>query len=507
MICNLKIEYLQNGDDEMGRYTRRVKDREEEFYLPVASLLIVAAILLFLVALFGALETDSNSRHMNEENNLHLALQGKEVNDSKALATVQVIRSMYSGEFNDWLYLGSLMGDQNEINNGIDNDHNAINFAVRNWNETVEYLEDPDKAIPENHIWKNALDWFLKFASVVTLIAVNAGYIIGAFERPYSNLYKYPWKEKWALPWAIPLMPYILLTQPFVLLHMIIREPLEFGYRAIIAWNDHLESVQVRSTITSTEEPEPELEPVSEPEPRLRSISFERHSDYVRSKNETRNLEKQFEEIVSRATENIENSKKNFEIFYKNVLKREMDNKRSSIRSFRDKLSTLGSEIEIIQREILKAAKQEKDIESKIALVDPEKTAEEFEKILNLPLVEAVEISDESNVVNIYTKKVFIDYNGKRFEIGNFLISLNIRYHSKDIKNLTSTTNYTRHHPYNSRDFSTSFCFGKTDAVIYKALSDNNILLATALILQALQTGEGDSTEKIDYWRKVKKVK
>jgi len=485
----------------MGRYTRHVKDREEEFYMPVAALLVVAAILLFLVALFGSLETDSNSRHMNEENNLHLALQGKEVNDTKALATVQVIREMNNGNFNDWLYLGSLMGNPDEINNGIDNDHNAINFAVRNWNETVEYLEDPDKAIPENHIWKNALDWFSKFACGVILVAINAGYIIGAAERPYSNLYKYPWKDKWALPWVIPLAPYILLTQPFVLLYMITREPIEFGYRAIIAWNDHLESVQVRPAITSVEEPEPE------PEPRLRSRSLEKHSEYVRSKNETRKLENQFEEIVSKATENIENSKKNFEIFYKNVLKREIDNKRSSVKSFRNKLSNLGSEIEIIQREILKATKQEKDIESKIALVDPEKTAEEFEKILNLPLVEAVEISDESNVVNIYTKKIYINYGGKMFEIGNFLISLDMAYRAKEIRNLTNTTNYTRHHPYNSSDFSTSFCFGKTDAVIHKALSENNILLATALILQALQTGEGDSTEKIDYWRKVKKVK
>lgn len=483
----------------MGRYTRCVKDREEEFYLPVAALLIVAAIPLFFVALFGALETDSNSRNMNEENNLHLALQGKEVNDSKALATAQVIRSMYGGEFNDWLYLGSLMGDPNKINNGIDNDHNAINFAVRNWNETVEYLEDPDKAIPENHIWKNALDWFLKFASVVTLIAVNAGYIIGAAERPYSNLYKYPWKEKWALPWVIPLMPYILLTQPFVLLYMIIREPIEFGYRSIVAWNDHLESVQVRTTTTSTEEPEPE------PEPRLRSSSFEKHSDYVRSEKEIRKLEKQFEEIVRNATENIENSKKNFEIFYKNVLGTEMENKRSLINTFRTKLSTLGLEIETTQKEILKATKQEIDIKNTIASVDSEKTAEEFKNILNLPLVKAVEISDESNLINIYTKKIFIDYNGKRFEIGNFLISLNMRYNSKEIKNLTSTTNYTRHHPYNSCDFSTSFCFGSMDAVIFKALRDNNILLATTLILQALQTGGGDSTEKIDYWRKVKK--
>ncbi|MCK4800339.1 hypothetical protein KAS31_05150 [Candidatus Parcubacteria bacterium] len=479
----------------MGRYTRCVIDKDDEFYDAIGGFMICAIAILLLVGLFGALETDLASDHIDEENNLHLALQGKETNDAKALATAQAINDMYHGEFDDWLYLGSLVGSKDTI----DNDRNSIGFAILNWNKTIQYLEDPDKAIPENNAWENALRWYLKFVLFIFFLAINLGYVFGAANSQLSDVYKYPWKEKWAIPWAIPLAPYLLLTQPFVLLYMIIREPLEFGYRAIIAWNDHLESVQVRSTVISVEEAETEPEPEIKPRKKL----FRRHSDYVRSENEIRELEKQFEEIVKGATKNAESSKKNFEIFFKNVLGREMRNMESSIGRSRDKLSELGSNIERIQKELLKETKQKKDIENAIALVDPEETAKEFEKILRLPLVKAIEITNKSNVVNIYTKKIYINYNGKVFEIGNFLISLNIRYYSNEIRNLTNTTHYDRHHPYNGNDFSTSFCFGKTNNMINDSLRENNIFLVTTLILQALQTGGGDSTEEIDYWKRV----
>ena len=483
----------------MGRYIRDIYDKEEEFLAPIYFFALVALVALLFIALLGGMDTDLKSEHADEKNDLYLALQGKETNSTKALATAQIVREMNNGNFNDWSYFGSLIGDQGII----DNDHSSVGFAILNWNETVEYLEDPDKAIPENHIWGNAIDWYFWAVGIIFVFAVNLGYIFGAASSELSDVYKYPWKEKWALPWAIPLMPYILLTQPFVLLYMIIREPLEFGYRAIIAWNDHLESVQVRSTITSTEEPEP----VSEPEPRLRSMSFEKHSDYVRSEDETSKLERKFEKIIGEVIKNTEDSKKNFEIFCTNVLKREIKGKESLIIDFKKKLSDLGLEIEKTQRKILNTTKQKEMAEKAIASVDPEKTGEEFEKILSLPLVAAIEIPDESYIINIYTKKIFIDYNGKRFEIGNFLITLNMAYCAKGIRNLTNTTNYDRHHPYNSYDFSTSFCFGKTNSVISEALGSNDILLATTVILQALQTGGGDSTSKIDYWRKVKRVK
>ena len=474
----------------MGRYTRDIHDKDNEFYDPIYSFFILAFVVLLLVALFGLMDTGFKSDNMNEKNSLYLALQDKETNSTKALATAQVIKEMYNGEFNDWLYLGSLIGNQS----AMDSDHNSIGFAILNWNETIEYLEDPDKAIPENHIWGDAIEWYLWAVVILSIFAVNLGYVIGAATCSLSDIYKYPWKEKWALPWIIPLAPYILLTQPFVLLYMVLRK----GCEAVIAWNKHLEDAQVRSS-RSAEEFESESE--------TRRVSFEKHSDYVRPEDETSKLERKFEKIIQKVVKKVESSKKNFEDFHRIVLKREMDREESLIESFRNKLSSLGSDIEEAQREILKATKRKEDVEKAIASVDPEKTAEEFEKILNLPLVEAVEMSDDSNVINIYTKKIFIDYNKKRFEIGNFLIGLDVRRGFKSIENLTNTTNYDRHHPYNSYDFSTSFCFGKTDSLISEALESNDILLATTLILQALQTGEGDSTEKIDYWRKVKRVK
>jgi len=479
----------------MGRYTRCVIDKDDEFYDAIGGFMICAIAILLLIGLFGALETDLASDHIDEENNLHLALQGKETNDAKALVTAQAINDMYHGEFDDWLYLGSLVGSQDII----DNDRNSIGFAILNWNKTIQYLEDPDKAIPENNAWENALRWYSRFVLFIFFLTINLGYVFGAANSHLSDIYKYPWKDKWALPWVIPLAPYIILTQPFVLIYMIIREPIEFGYRKIIVWNDYLESVQVRPAIISVEEAETEPELEIKPMKKL----FRRHSDYVRSEDEIRELEKQFEEIVKGVTKNAESSKKNFETFFKNVLGREMRNIESLIGKSRDRLSELGSEIEIIQREILKETKQKKDIENAIASVDPKKTAKEFEKILGLPLVEAIEITDKSNVVNIYTKKIYINYGGKMFEIGNFLISLNIRYYSKEIRNLTNTTHHDRHHPYNNGGFSTSFCFGKTNNMINDSLRENNIFLVTTLILQALQTGGGDSTEKIDYWKRV----
>ncbi|MEA2098081.1 MAG: hypothetical protein U9P70_03350 [Patescibacteria group bacterium] len=473
----------------MGRYIRDIRDKDDEFYNPIYSFIVLAFAVLFFVALFGLMDTSLKSDNINEKNSLYLALQDKETNNTKSLVTAQIIKEMHNGNFDDWLYLGSLVGN----NDTIDNNHNSIGFAILNWNETIEYLENPDKAIPENHIWENAIEWYLGAVAIIFIFATNIGYIVGAVTSELSDVYKYPWKERWALPWVVPLVPYILLTQPFVFLYMVLRK----GYEAVIAWNKHSEDVQVQSS-RSAEEFKSESESIQ--------VSFEEHSDYVKSKKETDKLERRFKKIVKKVVRNIESSKKNFENFHRIILGKEMDDKEFSIRSLKDELSSLGLKIEEVQKGILIATKQKEDIEKAIISVDPEKTDEEFERILNLPLVEAVEMSDDSNVIDIYTKKIFINYKRKRFELGNFLIALNIGHGSKSIKNLTNTTNYDRHHPY-SYDFSTLFCFGKTGALISESLENNDILLATTLILQALQTGEGDSTDKIDYWREVEGVK
>ena len=460
----------------MGRYTRDMS--WDHFKSNLDAVVFLAFYIVVISSFIVFSEIADESTELDREISLYAALQGKNVNDDRANETARIFNEMYAGKLDDY---SSFVGQKENIAN-----HNSIFWAVANWDKTAMYLEYPNKELPENHLWGDMFKWFFPMIFLFVSVLFSIAYF---FKSSKDDFWKYPWTRGWAIPTAIFVLPYIVLTQPFVLIYLLIREPAEYI-------NDYLESCRVGYKKESQKK-------VDTFEDGVRRARNQDH--YVRSSDDILELKKKYEIMIKEKLGSLESARKNFLELCDKMLQNNVEEIGSQIESIRSGISLYGMRIERSQKDILvleqKLEKRRAVLESSLNRYDLEKM---FDKILKLPIVKAIEINSSGNI-SIFTGTIFVSYENRISRIGNLEIIIDPLNIVVRIRNHTNTSTVRRNHPYGDPR-SDEFCFGDFKSEIDKALRYGDFLLATVMILQALQSGKGGGRgDGIVSWEEVNK--
>lgn len=183
-------------------------------------------------------------------------------------------------------------------------------------------------------------------------------------------------------------------------------------------------------------------------------------------------------------------------------LDKQTDSLKMKVILCKQKLSDFGTAISNAQRELAETRKQLENWESGLKkLKEKSKPTflKDFERLLNLSYVRAVDVC--SSLLDVYTDTVFIDYKGKRYEIGMFQISIDMFQNSIRLQNFTSTHPGGYYHPYGD----SNLCWGSLTTPIRNALAGKEYTAAVQYIIQALHSAEGDHPERVKEWKEVSK--
>lgn len=453
-------------------------------------------------------------------------LQGDNVNYEKALNTKVIFTQIIEGKFQDWEnlddYISSSSGNQNIV---------SVFSALKNWDRTKNYIENPEKEVPLADSVKGFSDWLYSLVFWVFFLAIPISYANSSYVNRYrksGSWWLYPWKKWWAWPVAPIMLPYLAISQPFVILEIIIekhREKKRDAHNAAVL--DSLRKSEERFKEMNREANSKEIVFAGDdvdcvirilPEAKnaydnknYRSAEnwlteIDERLDNLRTRlDKFDNREKEYKKILLEVNNKKDESRNKFgrirEIEYAN----KKETLEGEIFSVKEYLSQLGKQIMQRQRELATKTKELKLTEEIITKGNDRDFLKQFDEILAFPLIKGIEVV--GNEINIFTDTIFIDYKGQdeffkgRYEIGSFRIRFNISgYPNPDIRNLTNTSIAKDGHPYGDG----SVCFGNIKQYIYDALKAKNFVLATLLVLQSLQTGEGDSPGNLKYWKKVK---
>lgn len=482
-----------------------------------------------------------NFQNWNESQweSLWHALQGSEISYGKAMDTKTVVKEIHDGKFTDWENIKERISEKDLSWCRRDDcnvlGRNSIYFALANWQKTIEFLNNPEKEVPLEDTWTDWVSWFWNFFVGVILVSLlSLSYF---FKSEESNWWKYPWKKWWAYPALTIMFPYVILTQPFVLLYAMVnkvsgREKKQKTAEALKKEQKVIGKLreEIDRDINKQKEKFGEIKELAskyavlKDEFAKRSALFqEAQKAYEEQKySETKDVldqiqkgiaglrekakqlkeetaAKEFEKRIARVNKTINQSRKNFAKIGEISLVKNKTALEMNLKSLREKLSEFGKQIEQTNRDIAQTQRRLNAVETAlISEKDREKLFEAFDRIRGLPLVKGLEVDGEK--IRIFTDKIFVFWKGNKYKIGNFLIGLEIGNQAVMIENLVNTNkeDIDQNHIYGRGG---SFCFGTLNEPIQEALNKNNYLFATLLILQALQTGEGS---KLEDWEKVK---
>lgn len=195
-----------------------------------------------------------------------------------------------------------------------------------------------------------------------------------------------------------------------------------------------------------------------------------------------RNLKKKQRELREKL--NLQESFKIFADFKKESELKALD---ENINNLRQRLEKMGTELERMQREYFAEIAKKGKLEKEPETVD-EDLLREFEKILSLPEVAALEIFEDK--IKIYTGTVRKLHGRKIYILGDYIINLghcNGRFTSANlqIENPVSTHFKNMIHPYvNDKGFFP--CLGGATSAIYSLLEQQEIFAAVVNILRIL---------------------
>lgn len=433
-----------------------------------------AIMIALIVAIFGVGFYSGSVSSARKKHDFYLALEGKKTDNHEAVMAAIFIRDMVKWEKSGKSGLENLQ-DLIKADNGLF--YNKLYLAKKRTIDEIIggkniNLSDTVK-VP---VWWGFWKWFLPFFWL-WLALWTTGQLITESGSSGESILEWPWKKAWTYP-------VILFMSPVLLPAMLV----ETGYR--------IAKGTFRQTITGTE-PEPYRErTVANPPPPVIPVSVI---------NEERLLEKKLaaQEKIAAAKANTESSKQDW-VDYR---LRRADKKRKfekDIGYLREDLSRFGFEITRVQREL---AKKQKEFEAhkKEAPTNKDlardKYLKDFEQIGQLAHVEAVELRD--NRLYVFTDTLFITHQGKKYEIGNFAITIDMAENQiLETRNLCSTHRENRDHPY-AYD-GKRLCFGALGDRIYDALSKNEAALAVQYVLLALQSAEGDRPDRVQEWKEVR---
>lgn len=468
-------------DDNMnGRYTSNIDKENFKEYVEVG--LIISGIILLISSVSGLACLFMETAEFNHEHKIYRILHDEEViwddNNKSAIEQAQTFRLLYMNQYN-FSQLNGLNSTE------ISEKSNLISSAMNNWNVRVKYTENPDIPFPENNAFDDVLGFLIELALILFLFVPSIIYLTR--EKDYKNRWwQYPWSNWWAYPAALCLISYIVLIQPFVLIYAIGNETIYIIFR------------KKKNISTSRDQ---------------NAIALEqgqkiKQSEYVRSDELIQQERSAFDALVESTKANKDKAKENFANIGKAILNgkkqqltEEIDEIKRKIEEVKQKLSRSGNEIQEYQRSIGKKNGEIKEIEKSLEEKNRPEAAEEFEKILGIPMVRAVDV--ENALIRIYTETINIEHDGKIYEIGDAIIKLDV--YGNDVRiSIIGGTSRGRDHPH-SLSRNSEFCFGDYSSDIYNHISSGNYYQATLIILHSLQTIEvAKWGERMNRWKKVK---
>lgn len=457
--------------------------------------------------------------------NIYHILQGKDINYEKALNTKAIIEQIYEGKFQDWENLK----DQISSSNG-DQNTASIYFALKNWPTVKEYIENPAKEVPMKNSSKDYGDWLPGIILEIVFLLIPIAYADSCYDKRYRNGDKwwlYPWGKWWAYPAVLIMIPFIVITQPYAYGHMIVERAIEKKLENHnIALLMPIEKSEERLKAFQTKAKKEGIPFVGEDVKEANdNLSEARKAYYAKNYQYVELFQKRIDGYLNRIQAKLDRYDHRNEEYEKKI-KEVMEGKKESrdkfgrireselvskqariaddISCFKRTLSDLGDKIEKNQRELALKMKEAKEIKKIITNGNDQDFLRQFDEISALPLVKAIEVGNKE--IKVFTDTIYIIYRGDdeffkgKYEIGSFMIKFEIGgYGVQEIKNLANTSIAKEGHPYGDG----SYCFGNLSDYIHKALKEKNFVLATLLVLQSLQTGEGDHPEKLKYWKKV----
>ncbi len=114
--------------------------------------------------------------------------------------------------------------------------------------------------------------------------------------------------------------------------------------------------------------------------------------------------------------------------------------------------------------------------------------AMEYDKLLQVPHVRRVQVRD--GVVSVFTDTVYLEYNGDRYELGDYRIDIytdgNLRIVNLRVRELTGQTKYQ--HPHVFREDGSNVCLGNITEGIAKLIGAYEYSVAAQILIEFLHT-------------------
>lgn len=437
---------------------------------------VVGAVCILLGLVFGALFFDIRQSGLKKENMLYLAIQGKEVENSTVKEAAELIMSMVTKRDKDSLIEHLLVVEKLEELGGTNNFYLKLIFNKKG--KIISLAQGkikPSELLVKTTEWRVFWSWWSILSILILILACTINLCWETFDDGES-LFLWPWNKWWVYPsillLSLVLIPAMAIEIAVRVIVFIIKKIVKFFNQAV-------------------------------------DFSFRNRSKTKAERQKVRKLSLELEEKKQVAFKMIEEIKKGSsaaktkwsKIYLYDVEKRTWK-LRERVDQLRLYLSELGQKIGSVQKDLAESQRQLSEWEKTLEQQKNKKQEDcfrDFDQLLSLPHVEAIEITDEQ--LRIYTDVIHIDYGfRKRYEIGIFVIKIELDYDNVSLENLSSTHPNGYYHPYVVGNI---FCWGALSGPISQALHRKEYFVAVQYILQAMQSAEGDNRSKVTEWKGV----
>lgn len=436
----------------------------DDFYTKIKNSLSFWIIVLIVCAFFGTLFFWGYRSDKVDEHRFYDALQGIQVNDEDATKAAPFALKILDPNTNSTETIKNII-ELNSINSDysgylLDKDKNPqivklIHGEIQSSDQIVK--------VP---LWKNFFLLFLISAVIFLNLCVNIYFIYKSIDDRESTL-EWPWKQVW--PFFV-----ILFLSPIIILTMVIE---------LI-----IKAIRRRTSPQSRDENLPTPENQSEFTP----------ENYEKIKIE-------YQDFIENLAKKNSETQKLYLDFFSNTIKSRKTDLQNLLPELRTNINEIGQELKEAQIAFARANSELNEINNNYEQYKDRKDAQfirDYNYLVNHPHVKAIKI--EGNILSVYTDTIFVDWESSTYELGIFVIGINMLRKQVDrVENLCTSCQSGYGHPYSTSR--TTFCFGHLSSTIGTAIEAMEFGAAIQHIITALRSVDGDSTRKnLDLWKKVK---
>lgn len=435
---------------------------------------VVGLICVALGLVFGALVFSDHRTELEKENMLYLAIQGEKIESSSVKEAAGLIKSMATKPGENLLenHLQSI--ERLKELGGADNFYLKLIFKKKG--KIISLAQGKIKAselLVEVTKWGVFWNGWI-ILSIIGLILACTINLCWETINDGESLFFWPWNKWWVYPSILLLSPALI---PAMAIEVVIRI-IAFIVVSVIEFFGWLIRYLFRSR------PESEKQRA-----KVREQSLE-------------DKKKAALETIKAIKDRMDATKERWSRIYLRGIEIKTRELRERVSSSRSSLSELGQRISSTQKELAESQRQLNEWEETLEQQKDKKKEDcfrDFDQLVNLPHVEAVEITDEQ--LRVYTDIIYIDYGfRRRYEIGIFIIKIGLEYNDVGLENLSSTHPSGLYHPYGDGG---GFCWGALSSPISHAINRKEYFVAVQYILQAIQSAEGDNRSKVTQWKEV----